>query len=526
VGAALVLVALLAAAVATAALLGSGEDRDGQPAPAEPARIVATIPVGGEPISMARTGRTLWVATTAGNLVRVDMGSNKVVGSPVPLKRQAPAALLSVFSAAGMLYALASDAKLLFRLDSASGRVLERRRFADGTPLAGTVVEGTLWVTRQPFEDDPAGQPEAVPMDPRTLADKGRPVPVGDLPAELATDESALLVVGGQDGTVTRVDTRTGRARRVLVTPKPGVPALLHGRLWVPDGATGVVTGIAADLQRPPSTVAPVGGGPAVAVAHDALWVLLADQQSGPRTRARLVRLDAGRRGTAGRPVELGRGGERMIAADGDLWISSMGRRALLRVAPSSRVPEARRFTEDDPSRLVTGPSRRGRRRARINEVVASIDPGTGWLVTAIPELLDLRRFDDPGVGVAVMVPEQVYGRGGSARRATDSTAVLRVLRAVPELRVGPVRSISLGGVRARTVMLSLRPSAKRAEFCPGPCVPLMGRARVTQIVSAPARARLTLLDVRDRAVSILEDTPDGDSLALTGPLVHSLRFR
>ena len=146
-------------------------------------------------------------------------------------------------------------------------------------------------------------------------------------------------------------------------------------------------------------------------------------------------------------------------------------------------------------------------------------------MVTAIPEILDFRRFDSPAVGLAVVVPEQVYGAAGSSHRATDAAALLARLRSNPDLRVGGRRTVRIGGNRATSVMLSVRASAKRNEFCPGPCAPLVARQRVTLFVSAPAQARLTVLDVHGHAVSILEDTPDGDSLALTEPLVRSLRF-
>jgi hypothetical protein len=123
------------------------------------------------------------------------------------------------------------------------------------------------------------------------------------------------------------------------------------------------------------------------------------------------------------------------------------------------------------------------------------------------------------------MVPELVYGPKGSAHPATDTVAVLRVLRAVPELRVGPTRPTRVGGLPGRTVELTLRASARPDDICAGPCVAIVSSERVTQTVTAPAQARLTVLDVHGRTVSILEDTPNGDSLALTAKLVRSLRF-
>jgi hypothetical protein len=295
--------------------------------------------------------------------------------------------------------------------------------------------------------------------------------------------------------------------------------------VWVPDGATGVVTAIDDRLSRPPAAVIPVGDSPAVVEARGALWVLVADQNSGAGAAASLVRLDShGRR--AGRALELGRGAENVVAAGGDLWISSIRRRALIRVTPSDHVARAAPIRETDPTRLFSGPSRPGRRHASVTGVGVSVDPGgTGWSVTAEPELIDLRRYDNPGIGVSIMVPAQVYGPRGSAQRANDAATILRTVRRVRNLRVSDERPTTIGGLPARSILLSARRTASRAAFCGGPCVPLFGRDRVTQLVQAPARARLNVLDVDGHAVAILEDTPDGRSLNRTGALVHALRF-
>jgi hypothetical protein len=47
----------------------------------------------------------------------------------------------------------------------------------------------------------------------------------------------------------------------------------------------------------------------------------------------------------------------------------------------------------------------------------------------------------------------------------------------------------------------------------------------LTQLVQAPARGRLTVVDVGSHAVVILEDTPDGRSLPETQKLLASLRL-
>jgi hypothetical protein len=486
-----------------------------------PARIAATIPIGGAPVDVVGAAGTLWVSTTTGELLRVDPRTNRVVGAPRRLAHEP----LALVGGGDRLYAFDGDRNTVMRLDPHSGQVRQRRHITRGTPLTGAVVRNTLWVARQPFDKDKTGQSELIPLDSRTLRRKGRGVPVGNLPAQIRVDGNALVVVGEQDGTLTRVDTDTGDARRVLISPSPGRPALLGGRIWVPDGTTGTVTAIDRGLTRPPSMVVPVGESPAVAVARGAPWALIANQHSGAGAAARLVRLD-GRGRVVGRALELGHGAENVVAADGDLWVSSIARRALLRVVPSAHVPAATRARETDPGKLRAGPSRAGRRGATLSGVRVSVDPrGTGWSVTAEPEVVDLRRYDDPGIGLSIMVPAQIFGSRGSARTARNATDLVRRLRRVRDLGVSDERATSVGGVTGRSIQLKVARSAARAAFCGGPCVPLYGRDRVTMLVQAPARGRLTVLDVEGHAVCILEDTPNGRSLPETGAILRTLRF-
>ena len=513
-------VAIAAAALVLVLVLAPGGD-SGTAGLGAAARIAATIPVGAEPIDAAAVGDALWVTTTDGRLVRVDPASNRVVGAPQRLGR-GPVSLVVGDSG---LFAFDSDRGVVMRLDPRTGAVLRRRRVEGGTPLTGAVVGHTLWVGRQPPEQDRAGQSEVLALDARSLAPTGRSLPVGNMPAQIRVDGSTLLVVGQQDGTLTRIDTRTGDMRRVLVSPSPGRPALLGTTLWVPDGVSGVVTEIDDRLDRPPTAVLPLGDSPVVVVAGGAPWALLADQRSGSGAAARLVRLDARAR-IVGRPLDLGRGAENVVAAGGDLWVTSIRRRALIRVTPIEPAPAAAAVREPDPGRLRAGPSRAGRRSATVTDVTVSVDPGgTGWLVTAEPEVIDLRRFDEPGIGVSVVVPDQVFGARGSAHPVKDAAGLMRGVRAVPGLRVRDERATAVGGLPARSAMLSVRPGAPRASFCGGPCAPLYGRDRVTQLVAAPARGRLTVVDVDGHAVAILEDTPDGRSLASTDEIVRSLRL-
>ena len=468
---AIAVVGAAAIAATAVALNRSGGDEDAaRSASPFPARIVATVPLGAEPAAMAVAGGTLWVSTFDGRLTHVDMRTNRVVGVPT---RPSPDARepMDLVSQSGALYGFDSEGGAVLRLDPATGEVLARRRLGSRIPLTGAIAHDRLWVAVEPSDRDRTGKSEVVPLDAQTLKPKGSPLPVGNHSSEVAVEGDVLLVVGNGDGTLTRIDARTRAVRQVLIGVQPGAPALIAGRLWVPDAIAGVVTATDDRLERPPSIVSPVGESSHVAVSHGAPWALVADQHTGAGAPAELVRLDARTGHIAGRPLDLGRGAHNMVAGDDDLWISSRNRRSLLRVAPLDRAPAAHTPHETDATTLRSGPSRAGRRAATVGPAHVSVDPGgAGWAIAAVPEGIDLRRFDNPGTGLMITVPDTVYGRRGSTRPARDTAAILRTLRLVPGLRMGRVHHVSVAGRPARSVLISVAPTGPRAPFCGGPC--------------------------------------------------------
>ena len=102
---------------------------------------------------------------------------------------------------------------------------------------------------------------------------------------------------------------------------------------------------------------------------------------------------------------------------------------------------------------------------------------------------------------------------GAPARRALPRKSC-GCSRTDGDLRIGDVHPVRVGGVVATQATIAIRRTAKPGRFCFGQCAPLVSRQRVTQLVSAPARGRLTLVDVRGHPVAVLEDTPDGTSLS------------
>jgi hypothetical protein len=521
--------AVAAAATAVAAGLalvlvigsGGGDTPAKRPsASALPARIAATIPIGEEAAIATVAGRDVWIVTVKNRLVHIDAATNRVVGAAIHYPHSARG--INARAGAGSLYITDGDGTVA-RLDPHTGRVL--RRVHVGAVLgAVTVGRDALWLTRSPPEGSRTGQDVLLRLDLHSLRRVGAPVPVGLHPSDIELGPGYADVMNTDGSTVTRVDTRTRRTRVVLIGPKPFDAAVARGRLWIPDPIGGVLTAIDVRLDRPADIVLPVGPSVNAIAANGAVWVVLV-QGISPRSPARLIRVDPATGRIAGRALDL-RGGVGWPAfGDGALWFPAQSRHAVLRVAPVVPVPATHPAARPAGHELRSGPVTPGRKDTRVTGVDVSLDVRSrGWIVAALPFTADVRRFDNFNVGVSVVVPDQVLGPHGSARAVTSAEQLLGVLRRVPDLRVQRETATTVGGIPARSVMLSVRPGADRPGFCATACVPLYTRGELTVYV-APAM-RLTLLGVHGRTVAIAEDTPVPSSLPVTGAIVRSIRLR
>ena len=166
-----------------------------------PARIVATIPVGGQPGSIAFHKGSLWVATTQRQLVRIDARTNQVVGAPLRFSSGRGESNLTLRAGTDALYVSDGAAGLLVRIDPQSGRITKRVRFP-GAIDSLLPVRSRVWVGRSPSPE--SSRAEIVPLDTRTLKQIGAGVAVGSGPLDLEADDGAVLVSGAGDGTITR----------------------------------------------------------------------------------------------------------------------------------------------------------------------------------------------------------------------------------------------------------------------------------------------------------------------------------
>jgi streptogramin lyase len=137
--------------------------------------------------------------------------------------------------------------------------------------VAVAVGDGGVWVA----DNSGSRVIELDPMDGRPI---GRPIPVAAGPEATAVGAGGVWVASG-DGTVTRIDPRTGQPDRAPVkVGDPGGIAAGSGAVWVTSRTTGTVTRIDPMTLESAGDPIPVGAGPAdVALGGGAAWVANTD---------------------------------------------------------------------------------------------------------------------------------------------------------------------------------------------------------------------------------------------------------
>jgi DNA-binding beta-propeller fold protein YncE len=530
--------AALAAAAVAALLLAVRDESRPRSAVAAPnapaARLVATIPIGGTPGSMAVGQTAMWVATQEGNLLRVDPRSNRVIGAPVRFAPKDPENNVTVRAGGGMLFALDGNRGTIVRLDERSRRITGRLRLG-GTLSGATVADGVLWVLRwergrRRITD------EVVRVDAATLRRVGHPVPigrplrVGPQASDVEAQRGVAWVTNSTDGTVMRLDSATNATTTVRIAALSVDSALLGETLWVPDVVGGALTPLDAQRMRLPAGALHPEYPASVAVSGDTVWVMAQSTSTGPGGPQRLYRIDPRSRTIVGQPVDVGSDVGWIAAGFGAVWVRSAPKRALMRFAPTSPAPAGRPQAHSDASLqpVAAGPLRRGEWATRTFAVpVRFTVDAPGWsAVQNSAANVELGRADAPLTRLTLSAPEQVFAHSGRVTRVRSPEQVLALIAANPDVRAGTPRHVTLGGVPATTLTLRARRLRRYPEFCASPCVALFGMPAGTLGVEVDVAMRLWLLRRAGRTVVVMAETdarrPD---FAPISELLGTLRF-
>lgn len=228
--------------------------------------------------ALITVGDDVWVAVrTHGTVLRVDAGSGRVVGSPLPAGRS-PIALAR---AGRTVWVADYDGGEVLRLDARTGRTVGRP-IAAGSPIALAVDGRRVWVA------DYAGD-AVIALDRRTGRVLGRTA-VDQGPVAVAVAPGGVWVASSFGASVTRIDPQTRRVIGKVSAPHPQDMVVSGGSVWVANRPGGLVRIDArtGELVGDPVTLPGDLGADALAAGAGFLWASNEGQnvvtQHDPRT--------------------------------------------------------------------------------------------------------------------------------------------------------------------------------------------------------------------------------------------------
>jgi DNA-binding SARP family transcriptional activator/ABC-type transport system substrate-binding protein len=153
-------------------------------------------------------------------------------------------------------------------------------------------------------------------------------VSVGAGPARAVAGGGAVWTSNAIDGTVSRIDTRTGNVQTIPVGSRPAGLAFGGGQLWVADGDGRILSQVDGRTGKFVRTVG-VGNGPAgVAFGFGSVWV--ANSVDGTLDR---VDPDAG---IVSKRIPVGAGPDAVAVGSGAVWVALPASGSVVRVDPVS----------------------------------------------------------------------------------------------------------------------------------------------------------------------------------------------
>jgi DNA-binding SARP family transcriptional activator/DNA-binding beta-propeller fold protein YncE len=272
-------------------------------------RVVADVPVGIRPGSMAADGTTLWVANEDDHtLTRLETRTRKVQQNvPVPAGRPSGIAVgrAAVWVVHGRLGLLS---RVAFDRVTDTIRVAPRAiRYPAG---AVDVGPGAVWVG--------AGDLTLSRVSPATLERTGSTF-TGHGPSAVLAAYGAVWVACAGDSTVRSYSPQAWKEGPVSSTPVGRTPSALaagDGAIWVANYGDDTVWRLDTTAASISAKQIDVGDGPiAIAYGAGAIWV--ANREDGS-----VWRIDPRTNKVSGRPIELGSAPSGIAVVGGEVWVS------------------------------------------------------------------------------------------------------------------------------------------------------------------------------------------------------------
>jgi streptogramin lyase len=227
-------------------------------------RVTKRVSVDKTPCELMAAYGSLWLVTQSGRLDRLDPASGRVLAR-VPVGKTSYEAI----AALGDVFVSNRNSGTISRVSPKTNRVVRTYRLPILNPGGVTFAGDRLWIG-----NDASGATDVLRLDPTT--GRSERVKAGARPAFVAALGSSVWIAGQDDGSLTRLDARTGARQATLTVCSRGVnldAMATAAQIWVPCDADDVVVQVDAMTNRVLRTW-PVTGGPAVVAPGDGgMWV-------------------------------------------------------------------------------------------------------------------------------------------------------------------------------------------------------------------------------------------------------------
>src|SRR5918992_1071150 len=181
------------------------------------------------------------------------------------------------------------------------------------------------WASISPPARSPAGRIAARAR----CACASERAPSGSRTGDLAIDGRTLWISAPEEGSVIRLDARSGRAvgEPIRVGGEPLDIEALDGDVWVDLGEADALAHIHGRSGRLLGRTPSVGGVFAIALGFGSVWATNYERDT-------VTRLDAATGRRVGRPIRTGPDPKGVVAGAGAVWVANAGACAVTRIEP------------------------------------------------------------------------------------------------------------------------------------------------------------------------------------------------
>jgi serine/threonine-protein kinase len=240
-------------------------------------------------------------------------------------------------------------------------------------PLSVAFGEGSAWVTNE-------GDGTVSRINTRTGRVEGDPIDVGEDPSNIRVSAGSVWVANAGSDTVSRIDPATNTAEETIeVGERPTGVRAGEGSVWVSNTDDGTVSRIDLKTNEVTQTIT-VGNQPAgiaIEPAERAVFVVNSGDNS-------LTRIDASTGKVVGDPIVVGPEPRGIVADFGSVWVTNSGGDTVFRVSTESGELQQEIDVGDMPAQVMHEAGTMWVANQGSNDV-SQIDPREDEVVSTTP---------------------------------------------------------------------------------------------------------------------------------------------